>query len=56
MVKDGARVRMNVAAHQEKTENERTGKREAGKEEEKRSTDFREAGCCPSAVIQRAAR
>ena len=36
-------------------ENENTGKREA-EEERKQSTDFREAKCCPSAVVQRAAR
>ena len=50
--KDGARVRMNVAAHQQK-KNEKTGKSQAG-EERKQSTDFTEAACCPSAVVQRA--
>ena len=39
----GARIRMNVAANQEK-ENEDVGKREAGEEERKQSTDFREGG------------
>ena len=48
--KYGARVRMNVTACQE----EKTGKRDA--EERKQSTDFKEAACCPSAVVQRAAR
>ena len=33
--KDGARVRMNVAAHQQKKENEKTGKKEAGEEKRK---------------------
>ena len=48
---------MNVAAHQEKEKNEetRTGKREAG-EERIQATDFKEAACCPSAVVQEAAR
>ena len=44
---------MNVAAHQEKEKNEKTGKR---KEEERRQADFKEAACYPSAVVQRAAR
>ena len=43
-------MRINVSAHQEKK-----GKREAG-EERKQSTDFKEAACCPSAVVQGAAR
>ena len=44
---------MNVTAHQkkEKNENTRTGKRKAG-EERKQATDFKEAVCCPSAVVQ----
>ena len=57
-VKDGARVGMNVTAHQEKEENERTkkGKRGAGeKKKRKQATDFKEAVCCPSAVVQGAA-
>ena len=45
---------MNVAAHQEKEKNEKTGKRKAG--EERRLADFKEAACYPSAVVQRAAR
>ena len=49
--KKGSKVRINVAAHQNKT-----GKREAGEQERKQSTDFWEAACCPSAVVQRAAR
>ena len=44
---------MNVAAHQEKENNEKTGKR---KEEERKQADFKEAACYPSAVVQRAAR
>ena len=49
---------MNVIAHQEKEKNEETkkGKRGAGeKERRKQATDFKEAVCCPSAVVQRAA-
>ena len=45
---------MNVAAHQEKEKNEKTGKRKAG--EERKQADFREAACYPSAVVQGAAR
>ena len=45
---------MNVAAHQEKEKNEKTGKRKAG--EERRQADFKETACYPSAVVQRAAR
>ena len=41
---------MNVAAHQEKEKNEKTGKRKAG--EERRQADFKEAACYPSAVVQ----
>ena len=55
MRKNGARVRMNVDAHQEK-KNEKASKREAGEEERKQSTDFREPACWPSAVVQGAAR
>ena len=43
---------MIIAAHQE---NEKTGEREA-REEKKQSTDFKEAACCPSVVVQSAAR
>ena len=48
---------MNDTAHQEKKKNEetRTGKRKAG-EERKQATDFEEAVCCPSAVVQGAAQ
>ena len=42
------RVRMNVATHQEKEKNEKTGKRNA--------TNFKKAACCPFAVVQGAAR
>ena len=45
---------MNVAAHQEKEKNEKTGKRKAGVE--KKQANFKEAVCYPSAVIQGAAR
>ena len=42
---------MNVSAHQEKEKNEKTAKGKA--EEEKRQvTDFKEATCCLSAVVQ----
>ena len=46
---------MNFAANQEKEKNEKTGKRETG-EARKQSTDLKEAACCPSAVVQKAAR
>ena len=46
---------MIVTAHQENDKNEETGKREAG-EERKQATDFKEAACCSSAVVQGAAR
>ena len=45
---------MNIAAHQEKEKNEKTGKRKAG--EERRQDDFKDAACYPSAVVQGAAR
>ena len=47
---------MNVTAQQEKKMNEemKTSKRRAG-EKRKQATDFEEAVCYPSAVIQRAA-
>ena len=47
---------MNVTAHQEKKKNEetKTGKRRA-EEKRKQETDFKEAVCCPSAVVQGAA-
>ena len=45
---------MNVAAHQEKEKDEKTGKRKAGVE--RRQANFREAACYPSAVVQGAAR
>ena len=48
------RVKMNVAAHQEKDKNEKTGKRKAGVE--RRQANFKEATCCPSAVVQGASR
>ena len=41
--------RMNVATHQEKEKNEKTGKRKAG--EQRRQTDFKDAACYPSAVV-----
>ena len=54
--KDGARVGMNVTAHQEKEQSEetKTSKKRAG-EKRKQATNFKEAVCCPSAVGQRAA-
>ena len=45
---------MNVAAHQEKEKNEETGKRNEGVE--RRQTNYKEAACYPSAVVQGAAR
>ena len=46
---------MNVIAHQEKKNKEtKTGKRRAGKER-KQATDFKDAVCCLSAVVQGAA-
>ena len=47
---------MNNATHQEKKKNEETrkGKREVGKRERK-ATDFKNAACCLSAVVQGAA-
>ena len=45
---------MNVATHQEKEKNEKTGKRKA--EVKRRQANFKEAACYPSAVVQGAAR
>ena len=45
---------MNVAAHQNKEKNEKTGKRKA--EVERRQANFKEAACYLSAVVQGAAR
>ena len=50
--KDGARVAMNVTAHQEKEKNKET---KEGRRKGKQATDFEEAVCCSSAVVQRAA-
>ena len=50
---------MNVAAHQEKEKNKetKTDKRRAGEKiKRKQMTDFEEAVCCPSAVVQGAAK
>ena len=44
---------MNVATHQEKEKNEKTGKRKAGVE--RRQANFKEVACY-SAVVQGAAR
>ena len=47
---------MNVTAHQQKEENEETKKGQRGaREKRKQATDFKEAVCCPSAVVQGAA-
>ena len=43
---------MDGAAHQEKT---RADKRKA-EEERREATDYKEAACCPSAVVRGAAR
>ena len=45
---------MNVAAHQDREKNEKTGKRKAG--EERKQVNFKKAACYPSAVVQGAAR
>ena len=42
---------MNVAAHHDKEKNDKIGKRKAG-EERIQEIDFKEAACCPSAVVQ----
>ena len=44
---------MNIADHQDKEKNEKTGKRKAGVE--RRQANFKEAACYPSAVVQGAA-
>ena len=49
---------MNVTAHQEKEENEKTkkGKKKTGENKKrKQATDFKDAVCCSSAVVQWAA-
>ena len=48
---------MNVTAHQEKEKNKhtKTRKRKAG-EERRQATGFKEAVCCPFAVVQGVAR
>ena len=49
--KDGARIGMNVATHQEKEKNEemKTSKRKAGEERKrKQASDFEEAVWCRS--------
>ena len=49
---------MNVTAHQEKKKNEETKKGKRGAKERKMSkqaTDFKEALCCPSVIVQGAA-
>ena len=43
---------MNVATHQNKEKNEKTGKRKVGGER-RRETDFKETACYPYAVVQR---
>ena len=45
---------MNVAAHQEKEKNEKTGKKKAGVE--RRQANFREVVCYSPAVVQGAAQ
>ena len=49
---------MNVTAHQEEKKNKETkkGKSKAGeKKKREQATDFKDAVCCPSAVVQGAA-
>ena len=52
--RQGTRVRMNVATHQEKEKNKKTDKRNAGVA--RRQANFKETACYPSAVVQGAAR
>ena len=53
--KNGARVWMSITAHQEEENKEmKTCKRRA-REKRKQVTDFKEAVCCPSAVVEEAA-
>ena len=42
---------MNVVAHQKKKGLENTGKREAGEENKRHVTDFKETECYPFAVV-----
>ena len=53
--KDGTRVGMNVSTlkkkKKKKKKSKKAGKREAG-EERKMATNFKEAACCPSSVVQ----
>ena len=42
---------MNVTAHEEKEKNEKT-KKGRKKKKRKPATDFEEAVCCPTAVVQ----
>ena len=47
---------MNVTAYQQKEENKETKKSKRGAgEKRKQATDFKEAVCCPPAVVQGAA-
>ena len=46
---------MNVTAHQEKKKNEETKKGRRKKKKRKQATDFVDAVCCPTAVVQGAA-
>ena len=46
---------MNATAHQEKEKNEEDGQEKSRRRKNKQATDFEEAVCCPSAVIQGAA-
>ena len=45
---------MNVATHQEREKDEKTGKKKAGVE--RRQANFKEVACYPSAVVQGATR
>ena len=47
---------MNVTTHQEKNKETKTGKRGAEeKRKKKQVTAFKEAVCCPTAIVQGAA-
>ena len=53
---NGPRVEMNLAVHQEKNKETKTGKRKAGEERIRLATNFKQAECCPSAVVHGEAR
>ena len=48
---DGARIGVNVVAHQKEQENKNTSKKKAGKEK-RQATDFRETEWYPSVIFR----